>query len=87
METTKRQAELLCKITKWIDCYSFSEIDKAEIIRGTMTIPLEENIKDMQDYIAENYEIKDLLEDKTLIELIGKLYNSYERTKKVAKNV
>ncbi len=87
METTKRQAELLYKINKWIDCYSFSEIDKAEIIRGTMTIPLEENIKYMQDYIAEGYEIKDLLEDKILIELIGKLYNSYERAKKVAKNV
>jgi hypothetical protein len=71
MKTTKKQALKLFEIANWCDKYSINSFDKKEYIESYMSLPFEENLKYLKEFIYEGYEtIEEIKKDNTLIELL-----------------
>lgn len=76
MKTTRKQALLIYRISKWLDPYGVCDLDKKEIVDSIESLDYEENEKQLFDFICEGYEIEDLLKDKELIRLLNLLYKA-----------
>lgn len=82
-KTTRYQAEKLYKIVNWIDPYSNCSLDKAAYIKSFMSISLEDNIKDLTEYILEGYEsVEDLLKDTELLRQYLNIVKDLKRGRK-----
>ena len=67
METTKKQALKIYNIIKWINPYEVCDLDKEMHINNLMSLSLEDNINELDNYIVDGYETRDLLNDTTLL--------------------
>lgn len=67
MKTTKKQALKIYNIIKWINPYEICDLDKETHINNLMSLSLEDNINELEQYICDGYETRDLLNDTTLL--------------------
>lgn len=80
METTRREALDIYNLVKWINPYEVCDLDKEDHIEAIMSISLEENIEQLQDYICEGYDSpRALIEDDELLRRYLKIYNKLKK--------
>lgn len=83
MITTEKQAKKIIDIVKWIDPFSYTEFDSIESKKQLKKNTFEKNIKDLIDYIKENYTITELLNDRILLKMLFQLVCKNEKTIKI----
>lgn len=79
METTRKLALKLYNIVKWINPYECCELDKEMHIENLMNLSFEENMNELDNYICEGYETRDLLSDTTLLRKYLNLIREIEK--------
>lgn len=83
MITTEKQAKKIIDIVKWIDPFSHTEFDLIESKKQLKKNTFEKNIKDLINYIKENYTITELLNDRILLKKLYQLVCKNENVIKI----
>lgn len=83
MITTEKQAKKIIDIVKWIDPFSHTEFDLIESKKEIKKNTFEKNIKDLINYIKENYTIIELLNDRILLKKLYQLVSKNENVIKI----
>lgn len=83
MITTEKQAKKIIEIVKWVDPFSYTELDLIESKKQLKKNTFEKNIKDLINYIKENYSLTELLNDRVLLKKMYQLVCKNEKTIKI----
>ncbi len=80
MDTTRKTAIAIYNLVKYINPYEVCDIDKEEIVDSIMSLDLEENISQLQDYISDTYsDVRSLVEDDKAMRQYLSIYNKLKR--------
>lgn len=83
MITTEKQAKKIIDIVKWVDPFSHTEFDLIESKKEIKKNSFEKNIKDLINYIKENYTLTELLNDRILLKKLYQLVCKNENVIKI----
>lgn len=67
METTRKQALKIIDIVKWVSPYDVFDCDKEEYIASIMEADLFDNLKNLNGYIREHYDVEQLLDMEIIL--------------------